>query len=164
MFNFDETFWSNAGFTVLNLLILYFVLKKLLFKPVTAYMESRSAKIDEAINSANSAKEETKRLEVEYREKLKAASEEGKKIVEEHKAMANTEYNFAIANAKRDAKTLVDDARKEIEVEKEKAIVALKEEVSDLVISASEKVIKKNMDTDTNRKLVSEFIDDAGVA
>ena len=154
---------STFVFTVLNLLLLYWILKKLLFKPVTNFMDNRNNKIQEAIDSANSAKEEIEKMRIEYDEKLKNAGEEGKKIIEEYRTIADKEYNSAITTAKLDAQKIIDDARREIEVEKERAINDLKKEVSNLVISASEKVIKKNMDNDTNRKLISEFID-SGVA
>ena len=163
MFNFDATFWSNFGFTVFNLLLLYWILKKLLFKPVTNFMDNRSNKIQEAIDSSNAMKEEIENMKAEYDEKLKNAGNEGKKIIEEYRGIADKEYNSAIMTAKADAQKIIEDARREIEIEKERAITDLKKEVGDLVVTASEKVIKKNMDNETNRKLISEFID-SGVA
>ena len=163
MFNFDATFWSNFGFTVLNLLLLYWILKKLLFKPVTNFMDNRTNKIQEAIDSSNAMKEEIENMKAEYDEKLKEAANEGKKIIEEYRGIADKEYNSAIMTAKADAQKIIEDARREIEIEKERAITDLKKEVGDLVVAASEKVIKKNIDNETNRKLISEFID-SGVA
>ena len=49
MFNFDETFWSTFALTVVNLLVLFIVLKLLLFKPVTKFIDNRNNKIEEAI-------------------------------------------------------------------------------------------------------------------
>ena len=163
MFKFDEAFFSNFFITIINLLVLFFILKKLLFKPVTNFIDNRNGKIEEAINSANSLKEEAENMKQEYEDKLKGAGEEGKKIVEEYRDRASVEYTSAIDTAKRDAQKIIEDARREIDVEKDKAIAELKQEVGNLVVTASEKVIKKNMDTETNRKLISEFID-SGVA
>lgn len=163
MFKFDEAFFSNFFITIINLLVLFFILKKLLFKPVTNFIDDRNGKIEEAINSANSLKEEVENMKQEYEDKLKGAGEEGKKIVEEYRDRASVEYTSAIDTAKRDAQKIIEDARREIDVEKDKAIAELKQEVGNLVVTASEKVIKKNMDTETNRKLISEFID-SGVA
>ena len=134
-----------------------------MFKPVTNFIDNRNGKIEEAINSANSLKEEVENMKQEYEDKLKGAGEEGKKIVEEYRDRASTEYASAMDTAKRDAQKIIEDARREIDVEKDKAIAELKQEVGNLVVTASEKVIKKNMDTETNRKLISEFID-SGVA
>ena len=164
MFTFDETFWSTFALTVVNLLVLFIVLKLLLFKPVTKFIDNRNNKIEEAINSANALKEEVENMRQEYADKLKGAGEEGKKIIEEQRAIALAEYNDTLNTAKNDAKTIIDSARKEIEVEKEKALASLKKEVGGLVISASEKVIKKNMDSETNKKIISDFLEDSGVA
>ena len=164
MFTFDEAFFSNFFITILNLLLLYFILKKLLFKRVTDFMDNRNNKIDEAINSANALKAEVEDMKLEYANRLKGAGEEGKKIIEEQRAIALEEYNSTLNTAKQDAKTIIDNARKEIEIEKDKALSSLKKEVGGLVISASEKVIKKNMDTETNKQLISEFLEDSGVA
>lgn len=164
MFTFDEAFFSNFFITVLNLLVLFFILKKLLFKRVTDFMDNRNNKIDEAINSANALKAEVEDMKLEYANRLKGAGEEGKKIIEEQRAIALEEYNSTLNTAKQDAKTIIDNARKEIEIEKDKALSSLKKEVGGLVISASEKVIKKNMDTETNKKIISDFLEDSGVA
>lgn len=164
MFTFDEAFFSNFFITILNLLLLYFILKKLLFKRVTDFMDNRNNKIDEAINSANALKAEVEDMKLEYANRLKGAGEEGKKIIEEQRAIALEEYNSTLNTAKQDAKTIIDNARKEIEIEKDKALSSLKKEVGGLVISASEKVIKKNMDTETNKKIISDFLEDSGVA
>jgi len=160
MFTFDETFFSNFAFTIINLLLLYFILKKMLFNTVTNFMESRSERVKNAIESAEATKEEIEKLKMEYQTRLKNADGEGKKIIDEHRERASYEYNQALNTAKKDAQKIVDDARKEIEVEKTRALNDIKKEVSNLVISAAEKVVEKNMDNDTNRKLISEFIDD----
>jgi hypothetical protein len=80
-------------------------------------------------------------MKVQYQEKLKSAGDEGKKIIEEHKVMANSEYSAAMSVAKHDAQRIIDDARKEIEVEKDKAIFELKKEVGNLVIMSQLAII-----------------------
>ena len=85
MFTFDETFWSNAFFTLLNLLILYCILKKFLFKPVTNFIDNRNNKIQETIDAANATRAEVDELKLQYQEQLRGAGEEGKKIIEEQK-------------------------------------------------------------------------------
>jgi len=127
-------------------------------------MDNRNNKIDEAITSANALKAEVEDMKLEYANRLKGAGEEGKKIIEEQRAIALEEYNSTLNTAKQDAKTIIDNARREIEIEKDKALSSLKKEVGGLVISASEKVIKKNMDTETNKKIISDFLEDSGVA
>ncbi|MBQ7668487.1 MAG: F0F1 ATP synthase subunit B [Clostridia bacterium] len=158
MLEFDDKFFATFGFTVLNILTLFLILRKFLFKPVINHMEARTAKIQEAIDSAEETKKMIEEMKQEYETKLKEAKDEGRKIIEEYRTMANKEYESAIANAKKDASTLIEEARLELENEKRQILTDIKSEVSELVIAASEKVIKKNMDTDANKKLIEEFI------
>ena len=67
----NEQFWSTLFFTVLNILILYFILKKILFKPVTKYMSDRSNKIKEALDMAEEAKKKVEEMEKEHQARLK---------------------------------------------------------------------------------------------
>ena len=122
------------------------------------HMENRAAKIQEAIDTAEETKKMIEDMKKEYELKLKEAKDEGKKIIEEYRTMANKEYESVVENAKKDAEQLVTEARLELEMEKRQILSDIKQEVSELVIAASEKVIKKNMDTEANKKLINEFI------
>lgn len=161
MLNFEI---STFCFTVVNIVVLYIILKKILFNPVTKHMEARSAKIQEAIDSANENKKMIEDMKAEYDKKLKDAGEEGKKIVNEYMSRANKEYEDIMGKAHEDAKQMINEARMEIDLEKKQMFEELRGEISGLVMAASEKVIRKNIDTDTNRKIVDEFINDESVA
>lgn len=158
--SFDNQFFVTLGFTVFNILVLYFILKKILFKPVTKHMDNRSRKIQEALDAAEESKEMVRQMKIEYDEKIKAAKNEGQKVMEMYKNMAEKEYNSIIETAKKEADQMIANAKAELQVEKEQLITSIKGEISDLVLATSEKVLKKNLDDDTNRKLISEFIND----
>ena len=161
---FNQEFFATFGFTVVNIVVLYIILKKILFNPVSKHMEARSEKIQEAIESAEENKKMIEEMKAEYDQKLKDAGEEGKKIVNEYLSRANKEYEDVIAKAREDAKQVINEARLEIELEKKQMFEELKSEIAGLVMAASEKVIRKNVDTDANRKIVAEFINDDSVA
>jgi F-type H+-transporting ATPase subunit b len=69
-----------------------------------------------------------------------------------------------MAEATERADELVKKAQAEIEGEKAKLIVELRTKVVDLSLAAAEKVIGENMDTDKNRRLVQDFINQVEVA
>ena len=157
--SFDKEFFVTFAFTILNILVLFFILKKFLFKPVTNHMDNRTKKIQEALDAAEESKEMVRQMKIEYDEKIKAAKDEGQKVIEMYKKMAEKEYNSIIETAKKEADQMISDAKAELQVEKEQLITSIKGEISDLVLATSEKVLKKNLDDDTNRKLISEFIE-----
>lgn len=162
--SFDKEFWVTLAFTILNLLVLYFILKKILFKPVTKHMNDRSKKIQKALEAAEESKRMVKQMKVEYDEKIKSAKYEGQKVMEMYKNMAEKEYNSIIESAKVEANQILQNTKAELQVEKEQLITSIKGEISDLVLATSEKVLSKNLDSDTNRKLISNFIKDDHVS
>ena len=162
--SFDKEFFVTLAFTILNILVLFFILKKFLFKPVTNHMDNRTKKIQEALDAAEESKEMVRQMKIEYDEKIKAAKDEGQKVIEMYKKMAEKEYNSIIETAKTEADQMISNAKAELQVEKEQLITSIKGEISDLVLATSEKVLKENLDDDTNRKLISEFIENKDVS
>ena len=53
---------------------------------------------------------------------------------------------------------MLERARREIEAEKVRAIAELRREAVDLAIAGAGKVIEKNLDDDSNRKIVENFL------
>ena len=74
---FDKEFWTTLFFTIINILVLYFILKKLLFKPVTNFMDNRTNKIDEALKMAEEAKVAIRSIRREGIDIAKAEQKEG---------------------------------------------------------------------------------------
>ena len=156
---FDQEFWVTLVFTFINIIVLYIVLKKVLFKPITQHMEDRTQKIQDALDMAEEAKRKVDELKLEYDAKLRDAKVEGNKIVEDYQKMADKEYEISVTNARKEADRIIAKAKAELEIEKEQLVSKMKKEMAELVLSASEKVLKQNIDSDTNRKLISDFID-----
>ena len=156
---FDQEFFATVIFTFINIIVLYFILRKVLFKPVTNFMDSRTKKIQDALNMAEEAKQKVEQLKIEYDEKLKEAKQEGQVIVEDYKKMADKAYETIIANARKEADMIIQNTKTELEIEKQQVISKVKEEMADLVLATTEKVLQQNIDSKTNRKLISNFID-----
>ena len=127
-------------------------------------MDDRGKKIQQALDAAEESKEMVRQMKAEYDEKIKAAKEEGQKVIEMYKQMAEKEYNSIIETAKQEADQMIADAKAELQVEKEQLVTSIKGEISDLVLATSEKVLKKNLDNDTNKKLIFDFIEDKNVS
>lgn len=156
---FDQEFFATVIFTFINIIVLYFILKKFLFKPVSTFMDNRTKKIQDALNMAEEAKKKIEDLKVEYDAKLKEAKQEGQVIVEDYKKMADKAYETIISNAKKEADMIIQNTKNELEIERQQVISKMKEEMADLVLATTEKVLKQNIDNKANRKLISNFIE-----
>ena len=69
-----------------------------------------------------------------------------------------------LAKAREEYDALLNRARKDIDAEKDKAILALRREAVELSIAAASRVIEANLDTEANRRLVTEFLESLGKA
>lgn len=148
----------------INLIILYIVLRKVLFVPIMAFMEKRTKSIEDSIADAEKQKAEAIEMRNTYEAQLKTAKAEGVRIVDAAVAKATREQESIVAEAQRQAEELLAKAREEIELEREQMLKGVRSEVASLALAAASKVLEANMDTESNRLLVGKFIDEAGAA
>ena len=148
----------------INLIILYLILRKILFKPVTQFMENRTNSIRDSIANAEKAKLEAEELKQSYKEQLRNARAEGEKLIDEARSRAGAEHDRLVAEARTEAESLLDRAREEIERERVQMLKEIRGQVAGLALAAASKVVEANMDTESNRALVDRFIDEAGAA
>lgn len=148
----------------LNLIILYVVLRKVLFKPVTQFMENRTNSIRDSIDNAEKMKSEAEDLKRSYQEQLRNAKAEGEKLIDEARAKADKEHDRLVAEARSEAENILERAREEIERERTQMLKEIRGQVAGLALAAASKVVEANMDTESNRTLVDRFIDEAGAA
>lgn len=83
----------NLVFTIINLLVLYLLMKKFLFGPVVAVMEKRKAMIEEQFANAAAAEKNANELKSQYEDTLKTANADADNIIQEAKTTAKTEYD-----------------------------------------------------------------------
>ena len=73
-------FWTII-FAWVNLLVLYVLLKKLLFVPIKNMIDSRQKEIDDMYSDAETSRDNAKELQAEYEQKLLLANEESDAIL-----------------------------------------------------------------------------------
>lgn len=150
-------FW-NLVFTVINLLVLYLLLKKFLFGPVEAIMAKRKAMIEENLESARAAQAEADEMKRQYAERLETADETSKEIISKAKADACVEYDKMMAAADKKAEKVVENARRNMENEREKMMSDMQPEIAALALSAAAKVIEDCTSEAQNMALYDEFL------
>jgi F-type H+-transporting ATPase subunit b len=151
-------------FALVNLAILYFILKKILFVPVTKFMENRTKSIENNIQSAMNKKAEAESLKIEYENQLLNAKEQADVILKDASGRAAREYESIIAQAKEESQGLIDRTRADIENERRQMLREVRNEVASLALAAASKIIEANMDNEKNRSLVEKFINEEGAA
>lgn len=151
-------------FQIINTVILFLVLKKILFKPVLNIIEKRENIIQEDLAAGAKAKNEGIALKKEYEEKVSIAKEEGREIIRQATARAEEKSNQIVSDAQAEAVALKAKASKDIAQEKEQAIAEIRNDISDIAILAASKVLEEDIDKSKHEDLIEKFIKEVGEA
>lgn len=151
-------------FQIINTIILFWVLKKILFKPVLNIIDSREQAIKTDIAIGEQAKTKGLALKDEYEQKLLVAKTEGQEIIKQATLRAEQKSEEIISAAKEEANSLKDRANKDIVQEKEKVMNELKNDISSIAILAASKVIEKDIDQAKHEEMINKFIEEVGEA
>ena len=149
-------------FTFINFILLLFILKFILIKPVNKIMDDRQNGINESIKKA---KDDEEKAEISKKEKERLLHEskvKGREIVEEYKVNAQKISEEIIDEAKKESLIIMERSRIEIEREKQKAESEVKKQVIDLSLILSEKALEKHIDEKEHRRLIEDFISKVG--
>ncbi|MDR0539171.1 MAG: F0F1 ATP synthase subunit B [Spirochaetaceae bacterium] len=158
MFNIDFTFlW-----TLFNLLLLFFILKKVLFGRIGAYMEKRAQKIADEYQRAGRERAEAKALLDSYNEKVQEAAAEGDALIKQARKAADAESARIIAGAKSEAARIIEDARRQIQNEQQAASVAFKAHTATLALAIAGRILRHKLNADDDRLLAERMLREIG--
>lgn len=156
MLDFSVTF----VITIINIMILFFILKAVLFKPVTKFMEDRAKRIQDSIDQAQNEKEQARKLLEEYEAKLKKATDEAEQILKSSREDAVRQTERIIAEGKEQAANIIAAAQKQIETEHQTALTKFKLEAAALVIAATSKLAAREFSGEDNYRYVNILLDE----
>ena len=144
--------------TLIIFLFLFFILSRYAFKPITAAVEAREKALEDAIAGAKADREAAAALLAEHRAQIEGARAEAQKMIVEGRQVGEKIRHDMIEETRVQQQDMLERARREIEGEKQRAIADLRREAVDLAIAGAGKVIEKNLDDDSNRKIVESFL------
>ena len=144
--------------TIITFLLVLFLLSKFAWKPLLKVLQEREDEIKSSLKDAEVAKAELEKVNLESEKILNNARAEARKIQAESKSVSEKQRDEIIHKAKEEAKKIVVNAESQIKMEKDLAIKQIQEKVIDLTFSISEKVIKKNLTTDDNQKIIKDSL------
>jgi F-type H+-transporting ATPase subunit b len=144
--------------TLLAFGISYYILRKMAFPRIAEALDKRRRAIEESIDHAEQTKREADELLEEYRARLREAREQAEDITARARKAADSVADEAKAQATRQREELMAGARRDIEQETRRALEEIRKEVADLTVLATEKVTRKTLDEEDQRRLVDEAL------
>ncbi len=151
----------NGGLIVWTLVIfgvVMFVLSKFAFRPITAAVAARERSLEEEIEQAKRDRTEAANLLAQQRQLMEHAQADAQKLIGDARGAGDRVRQQLLEQAHAEQQGILERARKEIDDERQRAIADLRREAVDLAIMGAGKVIEKNLDDQTNRKLVEQFL------
>jgi F-type H+-transporting ATPase subunit b len=148
--------------TILNVGILFFALRALLFKPVTKFMEDRTRKIEEAIAQSEKDRTQAKALLARYEEQIRNTEGEAAEILKNARENARHEADRIIAEGKAQADTILANVRKQIEAEQKAALAEFRKNAAFLVTAASGRILGREFRSEDDRRYADMLLEEIG--
>ena len=152
----------NLVFTIINLLVLYLLMKKFLFGPIIKVMDVRKAMIDQQFAGAKEQEDQAKALKEQYEGALKSAKEESYQIMEQARKEAKAQADRTVEDTQAKVSAMLAKAQEDINTERENAMRQMKDDVASLAMEAAGKIIGRNSGAEQDLSLYDQFIEEAG--
>ena len=134
------------------------ILWKVAFPRIAEALDKRQKAIEDSIETSERVRREAEKLLEEYRERLAEARGQADDIVARSRKSAEAHENEVLAEAKTKREEMMEQTRRDIEAETRRAIQEIRKEVADLTVLATEKVTRKSLTADDQKRLVEEAL------
>ena len=143
-----------------NLLILYLMLKKFLYKPVKKVLADRQAAIDSRYDEADRAKSDALVSKAQWEERMAAADEEAAGIIGSAVESANRQSAAIIDESREQAGRIVRQAKNDAALERSRVEAEIREQIADVSVALSEKMLGREINGEDHRVLIDAFLDE----
>ena len=145
---------------LLSFIILFLILRKLLFGPISSILQSRATKIQESLEAAEKVKNEADESAEKLEKEINIARQEGQKLISDAREAAEKYRDQEMKKAQEESQEIVNKANKAIEKERDLAIRSVRKEFSSLVISAASKVVEKSIDEKDHKNIIDKALEE----
>ncbi|MBR5524040.1 MAG: F0F1 ATP synthase subunit B [Clostridia bacterium] len=147
-----------------NLLLIFLILKKLLWKPVKKVMDQRQAMVDDQFAAAAAAEEEANRDKAEWAARLATADAEADARIQSADETARRHGDRIVADARDKAQGILRQAETEAALERQKAEAGMKQEIAAVGAQLAEKMLEREINPEDHRAMIESFLDEMGDA
>jgi F-type H+-transporting ATPase subunit b len=144
--------------TIVCFLIALFVLKRYAFGPIQQMIDERRARIREAIDEADRARDEARHLLEEHRKLIASARHDAEDILAEARRVAESMRERVKEETDAERQRRIEETRKQIEAETQRALDAIRHEVAVLTLEATAKVTGKVLTEGDHKRLIEDAI------
>lgn len=148
----------NLVYTIINLVVLYLLLRHFLIRPVTQVMEKRKQMVEEGFKNAQDMQNDALKMKQEYEEALSGAKQESVRIVDNARRSAKAEYDRIVSEAGEKAGSIIESAKETVQMEREKTVKELQSEIAGLAAASAAKIVGGQTGEQADRELYEQFL------
>ncbi len=145
---------------MINFLILVYILKRILYKPLLSFLDEREKTIKNALERSREERKQAEEYLKKQQELLDTAKKEALQIKYEAEHSGKREREKIIADAGRQTEKMVNQAREEMSVAVNNARKELKKEIAGVSLMIASKLIKKNIDEKKQEELIRQTMEE----
>lgn len=149
-------------YTIINLVVLFLLLRHFLFTPVMNIMEQRRKLIEDGLKHAQDAQDDANRMKQEYEKALSGAKQESVQMIEDARRNAKAEYDRIVGQAGDEAGSIIESARETVRIERDKTMQELQSQIADLAVASAARIIGRKTEDQGNQDLYDQFLKEAG--
>jgi F-type H+-transporting ATPase subunit b len=144
--------------TIVCFLVVLFVLKRYAFGPVQQMIDTRRKRIQAALDEADEARAEARKLVEEHRRLIGEAKSESEEILAEARRIAEAQRERVKVETEEDRQRRLEETRRQIEQATQQALGQIRDEVAKLSLLAAEKITRKSLTGADQERLVDEAL------
>ncbi len=148
--------------SLINLVLLFLIVKKFLFGPIKVVMEKRRNEIESGYESARRAMDEAESDREKWSQALSGAKAQADEILQNASDNAKYRGEKIISDANARAESIIRTAKSEAELERKKAEEGIKREIIEVSGALTEKMLEREINTDDHKNLIDSFIKEIG--
>ena len=154
-------FWQIV-ISLLNLIVLFLILRRFLFKPVKKVLDERQNAIDSRYDRADQALRDAERDKSVWQVKMQNADEEVRELMKKAADSAQKSSNAVLLDAKKKAEGIINQAQEEARLERRKAEEGIKSELAGLSTELAGRLLGREINDADHRSLINDFINGLG--
>jgi len=148
---------SDILIHIINIFVLFLLLRGILFKPVSKFLSGRTARIGNELKDAETKNVEAKELKAVYEKHIETFEEQGHGIIRDSQVKASEEAAAIIKDARNQAETVIADAQQKIANEKARAVAEARTEVALLATEIAARILKREVSSVDNKAVAEDF-------
>ena len=152
----------NLLYTVVNVLILFLLLRKFLYKPVMGIIAQRQKQVDDALNAAETSKQEAAAALNDAQAKLRNVDAEAAARRETYEQQAETAKQQLLAEAQKQADAIVAEGKAAAEAERQHKLREADAQTTALARAMCEKLLSRNLTEQDDSRLLDDLLEKAG--